>query len=81
MTLYKGDGLSQFLILNNQPDHPGKFVVQERRSSAFDGSPVTVTLAVVDTLEAARDAIRETDCMICLPPAPEDPSGAIESWV
>ena len=81
MTLARGKSLNGYVIFKNPAGHPGKFVVRMRRTiggeEALDATPV----AVVESLEAARAAVENTDCMLCLPRGPHDEPGVVETWV
>lgn len=80
MTLARGD-LPQYVILRNQAEFPGKYVVRERRSVGNEEILAVVPYAVADSLDEARAAVQGTDCMLCLPPALTDPKEVVETWV
>ncbi|OGH59096.1 MAG: hypothetical protein A3G34_02090 [Candidatus Lindowbacteria bacterium RIFCSPLOWO2_12_FULL_62_27] len=81
MTLTPGTSLNGYVIYKNQQDNPGKFVVRVRRNVGADSIVDPVPLAVVDSLDSARHAIRDTDCLLCLPRGPQDDPNVVETWV
>lgn len=81
MTLARGKNLNGYVIFKNPSDHPGKFVVRLRRMIGEEGVLDATPVAVVDTLEAAREKIENTDCLLCLPRGPHDEPEVIETWV
>lgn len=81
MTLARGKSLNGYVISKNPHGHDGKYVVSIRRmmgdESVLDASP----FAVAESLEFARAAIQDTDCILRLPPGPEDGPEVVEIWV
>lgn len=72
--------LIMFTIYKDPTDYPGKFVTRRCAilpgSIAMDDEP----LAVVDTLEAARDAI-PTRALVCMARSPGDEPQIVETWL
>ncbi|MBI4179475.1 hypothetical protein HY522_08650 [bacterium] len=81
MTLQPAFRPNGYIILKNQPDHPGKFVVRLKRNIGDETVLEPVPVAVADSIEAARDAISGADCLLRFPPGPGDDAGAVETWM
>ena len=45
--------------------------------SVLDMTP----FAVADSIDAARESIQNTDCLICLPRGVEDSPDVVETWI
>ena len=81
MTMYP-DTLEFYTIFQGPMDHPGKFVV--RRFVCFAGAPRAdkEPLAVVDTLEDARQAVLGVrGDVFRIGRNPSDKLSVVESWI
>lgn len=81
MALAPGRNANGYVIFKNPPDHPGKFVVKVRRMMGNDGVLDATPVAVAETLDAARAAIQNTDCLLCLPHGLQDDPHVVETWI
>lgn len=74
------DVLAMYTIYQNPSDYPGRFVVRRCHVGAggivFDPQP----LAVVDSLEAARETL-DRSVLVLLPRHPGDEPQIVETWV
>lgn len=72
----KAGDLPQFVIYHSPLDHPGKYVV--RLWLVGHQSGPTNYVAVVDTLEAAREIVPPQ--LFCMPRQREDDPVIVEVW-
>ena len=68
--------MTLFVIYQNPSDFPGKFVVRKWEEKVADQEPT----AVVETLEAAREAVPKW-AHFCLKRDPKDDPCIVETWL
>lgn len=78
MTLARGKQVNGYVIFK---EGDGNFVVRMRRLMGEDAVLDETPLAVTASLEDARAAIQNTDCLLRLPPDSADGPTALETWV
>lgn len=71
--------LSHFAIYHSPADFPGRFVVREIIHNQGLVMTTLIPLAVVDTIEEARDAVPQG--LFCMPRARDDDPVIVETWV
>lgn len=68
-------------IYESPADHPGKFVARRFFASARGVEADKEPLAVVATLEEARNAIPNREALVCMARNPGDEPQIVESWL
>lgn len=81
MTLARGKNLNGYVIFKHPASHPDKYVVRIRRMMGDEGVLDATPVHVADTLDEARSAVQNTDCLICLPRGPRDEANVVETWL
>lgn len=76
------DSLSMLTVYENPSDHPGRFVVRKWDLTSGQLRAAAAPLAVVLTLEEARDAVRAShpDAVRILRCVNDDPV-IVETWI
>lgn len=67
------------VIYHDPLDHPGRWVTRRQWAGRGQVEVEAEPLAVVDSLEQARDAVPAG--MVCLPRSPDDEPQIVELWV
>lgn len=73
------NALSMWVIYDHPKDHPHCFVVREHTITAGGKLVVSIFHTEFDSLEDARDEIRQG--RICIPRNPHDALVIVECWV
>lgn len=81
MTLVPHQNLNGYVIFKSPSDYPGKFVVRVRRMMGNKGVLDAAPVVVAETLDEARAAVENTDCLLCLPRGLEDEPEVVETWI